>query len=294
MLKEGIITKGIAGFYYVKYNNVIIECKARGKLRNENITPLVGDYVLFNINKTTGKGVIEDIINRRVKLTRPLVANVEQAIIIFASKNPKPDLQFLDKLLIMGEYHGLDLSICINKIDLDDSNISESIKEIYKNTKYKIILCSTKNKVGIDKIQDSLKNKITVFAGPSGVGKSSILNSVQKGLKLKTGDISEKIKRGKHTTRHTELLELDFGGWVVDTPGFTSLDIDFIESQDLQNFFPEFNAFISQCKFSDCIHVDEPKCEVKKAVKNGLISENRYSNYVTFLKQILQSKNRRY
>ncbi|MDK2918329.1 MAG: ribosome biosis GTPase / thiamine phosphate phosphatase [Candidatus Petromonas sp.] len=294
MSQKGIIVKGIGGFYYVKHNGNVYECRARGRFRNKNITPLVGDYVLFSINASTNEGVIEDIIDRQVELIRPPVANVEQAIIVFAATNPEPNFQLLDKLLIMGEYHNLNLSICINKIDLDIQNISRDIIETYKNTGYKVIFTSVKKQIGMDEIRSVLKDKITVFAGPSGVGKSSILNEVQTGLQLKTGDISSKIKRGKHTTRHTELLKLDFGGWVVDTPGFTSLDIGYIKADELSYFFPEFRNFMYECKFSNCIHVNEPKCKVKEAVENGHININRYNNYVYFINQILENKDRRY
>jgi len=292
-MRNGIIIKGIGGFYYVKEDSKIFECKARGKFRNEKITPLVGDYVLFSVDNKTGQGIIEKIIDRKVELLRPPVANVDQAIIVIAVKNPTPNLQLLDKLLILGEYSNLNLTICLNKIDLDNQGFYKDFVEIYKNTSYSIIPTSTKQFIGLERIREVLKNKITVFAGPSGVGKSSILNSVQKGLELKTGDISKKIKRGKHTTRHSELLELDFGGLVVDTPGFTSLNIDFISVEELSTYFPEFRR-VQQCRFTDCIHIDEPDCSVKKAVSDGYISNNRYNNYVSFAKELINIRSRRY
>lgn len=293
-MKKGIIVKGIGGFYYIKCDNEIFECRARGRFRNENIKPLVGDYVKFSLYENSNTGIIEEILNRKIKLLRPPVANVEQAIIVFAAKNPEPNMVLLDKMLILGESVGLKLNICINKVDLDDERIYQKIQDIYKNTDYNVIFSSTKSRIGINEIKDILKDKITVFAGPSGVGKSSILNAIQENLQLKTGDISKKIKRGKHTTRHTELLELDFGGWVVDTPGFTSLNIDFIDIEDLPVFFPEFRQFLGKCKFVNCMHIDEPECEIKKAVIEGFISNSRYDNYATFAKQISENKNRRY
>ncbi|WIF94589.1 ribosome small subunit-dependent GTPase A [Caminicella sporogenes] len=292
-MKEGIIVKGIGGFYYIKCGDNVYECRARGIFRKKNIKPLVGDYVKFTLNNENS-GVIEEILDRKSELLRPPVANVEHAIIVFAAKNPEPNMILLDKMLVLGEVAGLKLTICINKIDLDENGeIIKKIQSIYKNTGYNIIFSSTKNDLGIDDIKNVLKNKITVFAGPSGVGKSSILNAVQSNLKLKTGDISRKIKRGKHTTRHTELLELDFGGWVVDTPGFTSLNIDFIESEKIAECFPEFRKYLDECKFTDCMHINEPDCKVKEALDNGFISKQRYENYVSFVKQILEN-NRRY
>ncbi|MCT4565059.1 MAG: ribosome small subunit-dependent GTPase A [Maledivibacter sp.] len=293
-MEEGIIVKGIGGFYYIKQGDKIFECKARGKFRNKKITPLVGDYVLFTYDDMTKQGIIEDILERQVKLLRPPVANVEQAIIVFALKNPDPNLRLLDKILIMSEYHDLELKICINKIDLDEDKYFDHIMEMYKNTGYEIIPCSTKQDIGIDRIKTVLKDKISVFAGPSGVGKSSLLNKVQSGLELKTGEISSKIKRGKHTTRHSELLQLDFGGWVVDSPGFTSLNIDFIEIEELGYLFPEFKKYINDCKFANCLHVNEPGCGVKNALDMGYINRDRYNNYVEFLEQIKEINNRRY
>ncbi|WP_432665164.1 ribosome small subunit-dependent GTPase A [Wukongibacter baidiensis] len=293
-MRRGIIVKGIGGFYYIKNSEDIYECKARGKFRNKKITPLVGDYVEFSFDENTGQGVIEDICDRQVELIRPPVANVEQAIIVFALKNPDPNLRLLDKILVMSEYHHLKLKICVNKIDLDDNELLKDITEMYKDTGYEIIPCSTKKDIGIDRIKEVLKDKISVFAGPSGVGKSSILNKVQSGLELKTGELSTKIKRGKHTTRHSELLQLDFGGWVVDSPGFTSLTIDYIETEELSHLFPEFLGYNDDCKFANCLHINEPNCGVKDALKMGKINSNRYNNYIEFFKQISDVKNRRY
>ncbi len=291
---KGIIVKGIGGFYYVRYNKNIYECKARGKFRKQNIKPLVGDYVHFTYNDHTKQGAIEEILNRKVELKRPPVANVDQVIIVFAIKNPNLDIKLLDKLLIMGEYHNLDLKICINKIDNAENSDIEYLNMIYKNTPYELIFSSVKQNIGLNKIKNALKNKITVFAGPSGVGKSSILNSIQKGFELKTGDISKKIKRGKHTTRHTELLELDLGGWVVDTPGFTSLDIDYLETENLDQLFPEFRKYLDMCRFSNCIHINEPGCAIKKALDEGKISNSRYDNYVYFTNQLQEANKWRY
>lgn len=293
-MNEGIIVKGIGGFYYIKHKDSIYECKARGKFRNMKIVPLVGDYVHFSFNESTNQGVIEDILDRRVELIRPSVANVEQAVIVFAAKSPDPNFTLLDKILIMSEYYNLQLKVCINKIELDDNGLINEILEVYKATGYEIIPCSAKENIGIERIKEILKDKISVFAGPSGVGKSSILNRVQSGLDLKTGEVSSKTKRGKHTTRHSELLQLDYGGLVVDSPGFTSLDIDYIEAKELGHQFPEFRPFIEDCRFIDCIHVNEPNCGVKDALSKKYINKNRYDNYLYFIKQIQEIESRRY
>ena len=293
-MKKGIIVKGIGGFYYISYENNIYECKARGKFRNKKIIPLVGDYVLFTFDENINQGVIDHILDRDVELVRPPIANVEQAIIVFALKNPDPNFTLLDKILIMSEYPNLELKICINKIDLNDDKLLKEISETYETAGYEVIPCSTKEDIGIKRIKEILKDKISVFAGPSGVGKSSILNQVQSGLELKTGEISSKIKRGKHTTRHSELLQLACGGWVADSPGFTSLSIDYIDAEELGYLFPEFKPFLENCKFSNCFHINEPDCGVKKGLKEGYIKQNRYNNYVYFLEQIQETRNRRY
>jgi len=292
-MKKGVIIKGIGGFYYVKSEGKVYECKARGKFRKDNISPLVGDKVIISTEEDKDTGIIEEILERKVELFRPPVANVDQAIIVISIKKPEPNFKLLDKLLILGEHSNLELSICINKIDLDAEKERELFLNIYKNTGYNLIFTSIKSNEGIDMLKDILKDKITVFAGPSGVGKSSLLNTIQEGLRLKTGEISRKISRGKHTTRHCELLELDFGGWVVDTPGFTSINIDFIEPEELQKYYPEFRNISSNCKFSDCIHINEPGCCVKREMEMGNISKNRYENYIYFINELTAIKNRR-
>ncbi|QEK12001.1 ribosome small subunit-dependent GTPase A [Crassaminicella thermophila] len=286
---DGIITKGIGGFYYVKTDEVIYECRARGKFRKEQITPLVGDKVKITIDSSTKQGVIEEIIKRDTEFIRPPVANVNQAIIVFAVKKPDPNLVLLDRFLVMAENEDVDVVVCFNKIDLDEKYLLE-LKKIYTCAGYPVVSTSVKNKIGIDTFKDILRDKITVFAGPSGVGKSSLLNETQPNLALKTGEISEKNKRGKHTTRHVELLELDFGGWVLDTPGFSSLNLDFIEEDQLQFLFREFVPYIGSCKFSGCKHLNEPKCAIKEAVLHNTINKSRYESYIQLLKEINQKR----
>lgn len=285
---EGIITKGIGGFYYVKVDDIIYECRARGLFRKNKTVPLIGDRVLIKINKEDNTGYVEHIFDRITELKRPPVSNVNQAVIVFAAQKPDPNLWLLDRFLLLASYQGLDVVICINKSDLDSDGKADNIYNIYKQAGYKIIKTSCKTKEGIDEIKDILKNKITVFAGPSGVGKSTLLNNIQSDLRLQTGDISQKTSRGKHTTRHVELIEIALGGWVVDTPGFSTLYIDFIEENELEKYFIEIYEKSFLCKFSGCSHYKEPDCEVKKAVENGEISRCRYENYLSMLHEIKQ------
>lgn len=289
-MPQGILVKGIGGFYYVKYGDKIIECKARGKFRNQGITPLVGDLVDFS--DYYNSCVIDNIAPRKNELVRPPVANIDQAIIVFAAANPEPNLRLLDRFLILAEYNNLAVIICINKIDLVDMDNAERLMVPYKNAGYRVIYTSTKKGSGIDELKNSLRCKINVFAGPSGVGKSSLLNVVQPGYNLKTGDLSDKLKRGKHTTRHCELLGLTDGGFVVDTPGFSSLDIDSIDKEELQHFFPEFADFSERCKFYGCSHVNELECAVKSAVADNLINPDRYSTYVDLYNELSKTRRR--
>lgn len=289
---EGIITKGIGGFYYVKVGDKTYECRARGLFRKQKIKPQVGDKVLIRINKEDDSGYVEEVLKRTTELTRPPVANVNQAIIVFAIRKPDPNLWLLDRFLLLASSQNLDAVICINKVDMATEDEVDEIKNIYKNTGYRVITTSTVDETGVDELRDILKEKITVFAGPSGVGKSTLLNKIQPNLKLETGTISEKTSRGKHTTRHTELIELESGGFVLDTPGFSSLDLDFLTEDTIEEHFPEIHDRGSECRFNGCKHLKEPGCAVKEAVEEGDISKSRYDNYVMFLNEIVD--NRRY
>lgn len=283
---EGIIIKGIGGFYYVKVENKVYECRARGLFRKNKTTPLIGDRVLIRVNEDDNTGYVEKILERITELKRPSVSNVNQAIIVFAVQKPEPNLWLLDRFLLLASYQKLDVIICINKSDLDSDGKADDICNIYHNAGYKIVKTSSKTKQGIDEIKDLLRDKITVFAGPSGVGKSTLLNNIQSNLQLQTGDISHKTSRGKHTTRHVELIELDLGGWVVDTPGFSTLDIDFINEKELQDYFVEIFDKSNYCRFTGCLHNKEPGCAVKEAVESGEISKSRYENYINMLQEI--------
>jgi ribosome biogenesis GTPase len=283
---DGIIYKALSGFYYVKTTEGNLECKARGVFRIQKHTPLVGDYVEVELDQETAlKGTIVKIKERSIEFKRPAVANVDQALIVFALKNPAPNMNLLDKLLVMCEHTGIEPILVFNKYDLDEKHFFDEMDQIYASSGYKLIKASTKVHGGTDSLKKVLKDKISVFCGPSGVGKSSILNTIQHGLKLKTGELSEKIQRGKHTTRHTELVALDFGGFVVDTPGFTSLAIDDIEMDEVKDCFPEFRKRAGACRFDDCLHMDEPGCEIIKALDAGEIHFSRYQSYKQFFYQ---------
>lgn len=288
---EGIITKGVGGNYYVDIGNKIIECRARGLFRLKNIKPLVGDIVLIRITEEDeNSGYIEEIKDRTNEIKRPTVANAQQLIIIFAVKNPEPSFLLLDKLLIAAEVNNLKPVICFNKADLADEEQKENILNILKNTGYKIIFTSKYNEDSLIELKNILKDKLNVFSGPSGVGKSSIMNAVQPDFILKTGEISEKLKRGKHTTRHAEIYKLSFGGYAVDTPGFSSFELEGIDEYNLKNYYPEIVKYDEGCKFLDCLHNKEPNCAIKEAVSNNLISQARYNNYIKLLEQIKSNK----
>lgn len=291
MLK-GIIIKGVGGFYYVKTSEGIIESRARGLFRDENITPLVGDKVNIRISEEDKTGYIDEIYPRTTQLLRPPVANVSQAVIVMSIKNPDINTWLLDKFLLMAEYEKLNVIICFNKSDLSEEK-TLSLSEVYKTAGYKVIISSVVESIGIEELRNSLDDNITVFAGPSGAGKSSLLNEINPILKLETGDISNKSKRGKHTTRHVELINLKEDSYVLDTPGFSSLHLDFIEDEaELREYFREIDKIGKECRFISCLHDQEPDCAVKRNVETGNINKDRYENYLLLLKEI--KSNRRY
>lgn len=291
---NGKIIKGIGGFYYVDTDKGLYECRARGIFRKNKITPLVGDRVSISVvDEENKKGVVEEIEKRDTELVRPPIANVDKALIVFAIKNPAPNLSLLDRFIVLAEKENLEIVIVFTKVDLDaDGELLEELKSIYEASGYKVIPVSNKLKLNIDKIKEELKENTVVFAGPSGVGKSSLLNEVDKNFELKTGEVSDKIKRGKHTTRHAELLKLECGGMVADTPGFSSLTLDDIYESELKEYFIEFDKY-DDCRFgSRCIHENEPSCVVKEAVENGEISKKRYESYIQLLNEIRLGKRR--
>lgn len=287
---DGTIVKGIGGFYYIKVNDDVIECKARGKFRHNELTPTVGDKVEINVKDN--KGVIEKIYPRSSELVRPSVANVTQAFIVFTFKNPDLNLDLLNKFLLLCEKNNLKVVICFNKIDLIDLKDYENILDMFKNADYDYVFLNAKSALGIDILEDKLANNITVFCGPSGVGKSTICNKLIGRELMETGNISEKSSRGKHTTRHSELIESK-QGFIVDTPGFSSLEITDIAKEDLQYFFPDFRNYRNSCKFNGCLHYKEPSCLVKEAVEEDKINKLRYKFYIKTLEELMNARIKR-
>ncbi|HYF83165.1 MAG TPA: ribosome small subunit-dependent GTPase A [Clostridia bacterium] len=290
-MQKGVIIKGIGGFYYVDTVDGIYECRARGRFRNEKITPLIGDHVEIEGDPNSLQGYILGISERKNQLIRPTVANIDQVIIVFAAKKPDINMTLMQKFLVYSEYKKLNLVVCINKIDMDEEKNYLEVVKMLESVPYKVITTSVKTGTGIEQLEEMLKDKISVFAGPSGAGKSSLLNSIQPGLALKTGDLSKKIDRGTHTTRHAELIKLEKGGMVADTPGFTSFEIGELELSKLEGCFPEFEDF-KNCYFLNCVHDKEPRCGVKDAVEEGRINKIRYDFYISLLNEL--KKIRRY
>lgn len=288
---KGKIIKGIAGFYYVETEDGLYECKAKGVFRNKKLKPLVGDNVEIAIQDVEKKkGNIEEIFPRRNQLIRPTVANVDQAVVIFAAASPAPNLNLLDRFLICMEQYELETVICFNKSDLITEEEKEMLRRIYEPSGYSVIFTSVKMEEGLLQVKELLKDKTTVLAGPSGVGKSSMINYLIPDANMETGQISQKIERGKHTTRHSELFELEKDTYIMDTPGFTSLYVENIEKEDLGYYFPEFEEYRGECRFQGCMHLMEPDCQVKVAVSEGKISNSRYENYKLFFEEIKERK----
>jgi ribosome biogenesis GTPase / thiamine phosphate phosphatase len=288
-LPSGMIMKGIGGFYYVKTGEGTYECKARGIFRKEEITPFPGDRVNISIVDAAGlKGSLDEILPRDSLLVRPAVANVTRIVLVLAAKSPPPDLVLLDKLLITAEMKKLHAVICINKVDLVEAKEYEHIAAAYQKAGYSVLFLSSCTNQGFESLQEELSDGITVFAGQSGVGKSTILNRILDSWVLETGEISHRNERGKHTTRHTELVELSNGGLVVDTPGFSSFEVADLEYDELELYYPEFAPCLNQCRFPGCGHNSEPECSVKEALEAGRIDEGRYNRYLqlyTLLKE---------
>ncbi|MBO6015360.1 MAG: ribosome small subunit-dependent GTPase A [Lachnospiraceae bacterium] len=279
---RGRIIKGIAGFYYVDAEDgQLYECKARGIFRKEKMKPLVGDLVEIEIlDQAERTGNLIRIQERRNQLIRPAVSNVDQALVIFAATSPEPNLNLLDRFLITMEERGIPAVICFNKCDLVTPDQVRMLRGIYEPAGYELHFISVKHQSGIDEIGELLKGKVTTVAGPSGVGKSSLMNILQEHTHMEVGSISDKIERGKHTTRHAQLIQLEPGSYLVDTPGFSSLSVEHLTPESVRAFFPEIDRMEGQCRFHGCVHIHEPSCGVKSAVEQGDISRQRYENYL--------------
>lgn len=277
----GKIIKGISGFYYVYVEGAgLYECKAKGAFRKQKIKPLVGDNVeIAVIDEANKLGNVEKILPRKNELIRPAVSNIDMALVIFASAKPDPNFNLLDRFLCMMEYQKVPVTICFNKIDLVDQEKLKEYSGIYEPAGYNVIFTCTKTKEGLGSIRSLLEGKTTTVAGPSGVGKSSIINCLQSDITMETGTISEKIERGKHTTRHSEIIPVSHDTYIMDTPGFSSMDVPGFEKEDLWTCYPEFVRHEPYCRFNGCSHINEPDCGVKAAVEDGEISPVRYENY---------------
>lgn len=324
-MPNGLIVKALSGYYYVLpedgENMTSIQCRARGIFKKRGESPLVGDRVLYTLTEN-GEGTVDEILPRSSELIRPQVANVELVVLVFAIQEPALNLSLLDKFLVHSESAGLDTILCLTKQDLLDSEAADqdrkepnssssssksgeggelehasgsmdSIVQLYEKIGYQVVVTSAKKGIGIEPILERLSGRISVFAGQSGVGKSSLLNAMVPGLRLETNQISMKLGRGKHTTRHVELIRLQNGGLVADTPGFSSLDFAQVEeAEQLSACFKEFQPLAEQCKFRGCLHQHEPGCKVIEAKDNGAIAASRYDHYLHFLTEIKERKRR--
>ena len=289
---KGKIIKGIAGFYYVHgEDGNVYECRAKGIFRKDNQKPLVGDNVEITVlDMKEQEGNLINILPRKNSLIRPAVANVDQALVIFAMENPKPNFLLLDRFLIMMEQAGIPAAVCFNKIDLADRETADSLGGIYRDCGYPVILSSVREKTGLEEIRGMLRGKTTVVAGPSGVGKSSLTNLLQDQVQMETGEISRKLKRGRHTTRHSQVIAAGGNTYLMDTPGFSSLYLTDMEPDELKSCFREFNRYEGRCRFQGCSHIHEPDCEVKKALERGEIARQRYEDYLALYEELKEKR----
>ena len=293
MLK-GTIIKGIGGFYYITTEHGVYECRARGKVRKEGIKPTVGDYVQISIiDEKNKKGSLDIIEERKNLLIRPRVANIDQAVIVFASVSPDFNPDIMDRFIVLAEQQKLDILICINKTDLDRDEKYREICSLYSKAGFDVLPISAALNVGIDELNKRLAGKISVLAGPSGVGKSSVLNMIDPEINAQVGEISRKIERGKHTTRQSELMKLDENTYIVDSPGFTSLDMSGIEPDELENYFREFEPYLKDCRYTGCKHINEDSqyCGIKSQVGIN-ISESRYLRYKDIYNELVEERKR--
>lgn len=289
---QGKIIKGIAGFYYVHTSgNRIYECKAKGIFRKDHKKPLVGDDVELDVlDEEKLLGNIRELLPRRSELIRPAVANVDQALIIFSIVKPQPNFNLLDRFLIMMQQQEIPCIICFNKQDADGEHRGKEYESIYSACGYRTLTVSVKERQGIGELEKLLAERTTTLAGPSGVGKSSLVNCLQSGTVMETGSISEKIERGRHTTRHSELIAIRENTYILDTPGFSSLELFDLEKEELAAYYPEFAGYEKYCRFGGCSHISEPVCGVRQAVEEGSVSRLRYENYCLLYEELKNKK----
>lgn len=285
---KGIIVENISNLYKVEANAKIYDTMARGKFKKDEITPVVGDKVeIENIDDNKNTAVIEKIYERNTYIKRPKISNITQMVFVLSTKNPKPDLLMLDKQLAYAEYLGIKSIIIINKIDLSD--VYKEIKEIYESIGYKVILTNAKEQKGIKEVKEALKNNISVFSGNSGVGKSTLINSLFENNMTQEGEISQKNKKGKNTTTTVKLYDLGDNSYIADTPGFSSFSIEEIESNKLDKCFIEFKQYINECEFVGCTHIKEENCGIKKGLQENKINQDRYNRFC-YIYQELKDK----
>ena len=288
---QGKIIRGIGGFYYINACNSIYECKAKGSFRKDGIRPLVGDDCIIDIlDEKNRLANITSILPRHSEIIRPAVANVDQAMIIFAISRPEPNFNLLDRFIIQISQKDLPCIIVINKMDLADDDQRREIEEAYVACGCRVVFTSVSNREGVEEIRKLIKGKTTTVAGPSGVGKSSMINLLQSAVKMQTGVLSDKIDRGKHTTRHSELIPIDEDTYILDTPGFSSLNLFDVSTDTLKDYYYEFEGYAAECRFFDCKHISEPDCGVKKAVESGEVSRLRYENYLTLYRECKEKR----
>jgi len=288
---SGKIIKGIGGFYYVKTDCAIIECRARGNFRKRDILPCVGDNVVISV-EDDGNGYILEIIKRKNRFIRPAVSNIDKIVVVAALRDPAPDFLFIDKLLVTAEYNNVEAAICFNKADICE-NYQEFV-ETYNNAGYKVFVTAVKDNYGVDAVREYMKNSVTAVCGFSGVGKSSLLNAITHTDNFAVGDISAKLSRGKHTTRHVELYEYGENSYIADTPGFSMLSLDEnMTSNELIEYFPDLYKYVDECRFGDCTHVNNRFCGVCQALDDKLISKTRYDNYCYLYNTLSDNKERK-
>ncbi len=298
---QGIIIENKSNLYKVastekENEGKIYETKVRGKFKKEDISPTVGDYVEIKVlpkEEEKEQAIIERIMPRKVYIKRPKIANITQMILVLSSKNPKPDLIMLDKQLAFAELMGVKAVIVLNKIDLDKDRQFEQIKSMYENIGYKVINTMAKEGNGIEELMEVLQNNVNVFSGNSGVGKSTLINSIFGNEITEEGQISKKNKRGKNTTTKTRLYEIEKNTYIADTPGFSTFEITEIESKDLAKYFREFNKYINKCEFLDCTHIKEENCGLKKAIEEGKIHKDRYERFCKIYNELKEKEERK-
>ncbi|HJJ05126.1 MAG TPA: ribosome small subunit-dependent GTPase A [Clostridiaceae bacterium] len=292
---QGLVIANIADLYKIKTNEKVYEASARGKLKNEGISPVVGDNVEITItDEKNNIARIDKIKERKVYIKRPKLANISKLILVVSSKDPKPDLLMLDKQLAFAEFLGIKSMIVLNKADLDKNKEFENIKRIYENINYKVCITEAKLSKGIEELKRELLNEVSAFSGNSGVGKSTLINHIFESQITEEGEISKKNKRGKNTTTSSFLYTIDNNTYLADTPGFSTFGIDEIESKNLAKYFVEFDEFSKECEFIGCSHIKEECCNIKKAVETGKISKSRYENYCKIYEELRKKELRKW